>query len=279
MVSLVSPDYNFDTFCVRMIGKNPLEVIEAASAEATYARVLHSEATKDSNFRKGSKGRLYCDNLERLIRCFTGGEVPADATPEFLSAVRPLFLHLLTKWEIGNLRHVFKEMPLADAECVPELADTLVVAVSRRDVETSDVWPTLSVLRRLAESPKRAREFFERVDIAFHGYDHDRRELFEIPEVRQFVYRLDEQFPFWLYFLSKHHLGLQCLLLCFLPPYLTEEGRASIFPERIGQILSSRWLPAMNQMCEYVGLSDEANKQLTDRVLRYITDGPMRLQR
>ena len=74
----------------------------------------------------------------------------------------------------------------------------------------------------------------ERVEISFHGYDHTPQELFEIPEVRNFVYQLDEQFPFWLFFLSKRHLGLQCLLFCFLPPFLTEDARSRIFPERIG---------------------------------------------
>ena len=48
-------------------------------------------------------------------------------------------------------------------------------------------------------------------------------------EVSNFVCELDQQFPFWLFFLSKRHRGLQCLLFCFLPPFLTEAGRARSF--------------------------------------------------
>jgi hypothetical protein len=113
----------------------------------------------------------------------------------------------------------------------------------------------------------------ERVEISFHGYDHHREELFEIPEVRNFVYQLDEQFPFWLYFLSKRHLGLQCLLFCFLPPFLTEDARSRIFPERINQLLTNRWFPAMNSICEYVGFSEMQIERLTKRALDYITTG------
>lgn len=113
----------------------------------------------------------------------------------------------------------------------------------------------------------------ERVDIAFHGYDHTHEELFEIPEVRDFVYKLDEQFPFWLYFLSKRHLGLQCLLWCFLPPFLTVEARSKIFPERINDLLTKRWLPAMNQIGEHLGLSESQIERLTERALSYITNG------
>ncbi len=151
---------------------------------------------------------------------------------------------------------------------------TLFIVVSRKEVETADVTPALATLRQLIGSPKQAREHFERVDIGFHGYDEDSRELFEIPEVRNYVYQLDEQFPFWLYFLSKHLRGLQCLLLCFLPPYLTPEGQARIFPQRVDELLSKRWFPAMNQVCEYAGLSEKQVEQLTDRVVRYVTSGP-----
>ena len=63
MESLVSPDYSLKEFCDVMHGKNPLEVMDAASAEITSARRLHREATNRSDFRKGSKGREYCDSL------------------------------------------------------------------------------------------------------------------------------------------------------------------------------------------------------------------------
>ena len=44
--------------------------------------------------------------------------------------------------------------------------------------------------------------FRGRVDLAFHGYSNDPRELYEMPEVRRFCAKLDDAFPFWFYFLS-----------------------------------------------------------------------------
>ena len=129
------------------------------------------------------------------------------------------------------------------------------------------------MLRQLTASPAVAKRFFERVDIAFHGYDDTTQELFEIPPVREFVCKLDEQFPFWLFFLSKHYLGLQCLLFCFLPPFLTDEGRSEIFPARIEQLLTRRWIPAMNLVCEYATFSEQQTMELTNRVMAYITEG------
>jgi hypothetical protein len=201
------------------------------------------------------------------------GSVPDGASPTFLATVKPLFDHLLQKWEIGTLRQVFSQIPKADHVFLLDAADPLVVVVSRAEVEAMNTSPALALLKTLTESPERAKAFVERVDIAFHGYNHTRQELFEIPEVRNFVCQLDQQFPFWLYFLSKHHLGLQCLVFCFLPPFLTEEARSRLFPERIGQLLTQRWLPAMNHMCQFVGFSELQIERLTDRAVRYITTG------
>lgn len=156
---------------------------------------------------------------------------------------------------------------------MPNTVDPLVIVISRAEVEAMNTSAALAALRKLTESPDIAKDFVERVDIAFHGYDHISQELFEIKEVRNFVHQLDEQFPFWLYFLSKRHLGLQCLLLCSLPPFLTDDARSKIFPEQIDKLLTSRWFPAMNHICEYTGFSERQNEQLTNRALAYITTG------
>ena len=55
----------------------------------------------------------------------------------------------------------------------------------------------------------------ERLSIAFHGYDQDVRELDEIREVRDFVYMLDDKFPYWLFFLSKKLARSSVLCVAF----------------------------------------------------------------
>ncbi len=285
-IRLVSPDYRFDQFCLQMIGKDLMAVIEAAGAERAQAIGIHRHTTKESDFREGSRVREYRENLLRLVRMLVNGSIPIDATPSFLFAAKPLLADLLQKWQIGNLRRflpLIHDLLPSGAEKaatgtlnvwdLPDDVDPLGIIVSAEEVGTLDTRPALSILRQLTASPATARRFFERVDIAFHGFDEVPEELFEMPKVRDFVHKLDERFPFWLFFLSKHYLGLQCLLLCFLPPYLTEEARAEEFPGRIERLLSSRWFPAMNQICEYVGFSKQKIDELSDRVMSYITKG------
>ena len=124
---------------------------------------------------------------------------------------------------------------------------------------------------------KRRKPFKENVDLGFSGYEEDARELFEIPEVRNFVFKLDEEFPFWLFFLTKFGTGLQCIFLCLMPPFLTEKAKAEIFPQRLSDLLMNRWLPAMNQIGSYAEITELENEQLTECAVSYLTEGVFRL--
>ena len=108
MVALISPEYDLVAFCYRVLDKNPVEVAEAASAEITYAKRLHREVTAQSDFRRGSKGRRYCDQLQLLVSTLVNGTIPAAAPWTFRSDVRPLVCRLLERWEIGSLRREIK---------------------------------------------------------------------------------------------------------------------------------------------------------------------------
>lgn len=153
--------------------------------------------------------------------------------------------------------------------------EPFVIVISRGEVEAGDIEPALNILKQFVASPEVARSFQEKIDISFHGYDHDSRELWEISEVRNYVYKLDDEFPFWLFFLSKKFHDLYALVLCFLPPYLTEKAKTEIFPVRINELMEKRWFPALNYMCAYAGIGEEEIEYLSERTFRYISSGPL----
>jgi hypothetical protein len=152
--------------------------------------------------------------------------------------------------------------------------EPVIVTISRDQVNAQDISAVVSILNRFLENPETTRQMFERVDVSFHGYDEDSRELFEILEVRDFVCALDDKFPFWLFFLNKKCFGLQAISLCFLPPYLTPRAKQEEYPKRMDQLLQNRWFPAMNQVCEYAGFTEDQIEELTERVFVYLTEGP-----
>jgi hypothetical protein len=136
----------------------------------------------------------------------------------------------------------------------------------------------VQTLRKLTETPESARSYKENVEISFHGYDGTTQELFEIPDVRNYVHRLDDQFPFWLYFLNKKSSSLQGLLLCFLPPFLTDSTKQRILPERIDSLLTKRWIPALNHISAFAGIDPKEDQAITERTIQYTLKGPFGLQ-
>jgi hypothetical protein len=134
----------------------------------------------------------------------------------------------------------------------------------------------MRILRSCLVSTERMLGFFERIDVLFHGYDDDTRELCEIDAVREYVSLLDSEFPYWLFFFTKEGLGLQCIMYCLMPPYLSEEGRRTILPRKLDELLSNRWFPAMDQICLAVGFSEPQIEDLTNRTIDYFVNGPSR---
>lgn len=119
------------------------------------------------------------------------------------------------------------------------VVQSTALVISHHDVNAGDHTSALAALKSYISSPERARANLEGLDVAFHGYDHDSREVFEIPEVRAFVSRLDADFSFWLFCMNKRSLGLQALTLCFMPAYPTPEQRKKTFPEFLSALLTN----------------------------------------
>jgi hypothetical protein len=152
--------------------------------------------------------------------------------------------------------------------------DPVAIVVARADVERCNIAATLEALRQLTRSPETIRSRRGRVDIAFHGYDSDRRELFEIPEVRSFVAALDAAFPYWLFFLTKQGTGLHAIAFRFLPPFLADEGQREIWPQRLRELLEGRWMPALAHIASTTGYSDAEIDSMLGEAAHYFVEGP-----
>ncbi|MGE3109703.1 MAG: hypothetical protein AB7N65_11205 [Vicinamibacterales bacterium] len=156
----------------------------------------------------------------------------------------------------------------------PSDFDFLTVVISRNEVESGDTSGPIATLKGLLQSPGRIQAFQTRVNVAFFGYDDSPEELFEIPAVRNYVSELDAAFPYWLYFMARKFTGLQCLALCMLPPFLTEEARTEIHRQRLADLMDRRWVPALRHLCSATGESDAEAGALVESALRYFMDGP-----
>jgi hypothetical protein len=153
----------------------------------------------------------------------------------------------------------------------------LLINISRDEVLRQDIRGPLTMLNHLIGSRENIRTNMLNVDASFSGYENTREELFEIPQVRDYVHSLDAQFPFWLCFLSRHFTGLQCLAYCHLLPYLKPEARAKSHPQQLAELVENRWGPALFQICSAAGHTETEADALLESAMEYFASGPSRL--
>jgi hypothetical protein len=92
----------------------------------------------------------------------------------------------------------------------------LLLEISRHEIETGNYTSSLERLMVIADNRESALCYRESLLLLITGYDDDQRELPEIPEVRQFFTRLTNEWPHWLWFLSREQgtISLLMSLLC-----------------------------------------------------------------
>ena len=96
----------------------------------------------------------------------------------------------------------------------PSVSEPVILMFSRQQVEAGDISETLALLRRLTAERQTAIDFCGRISLAVDGYNDDPRELFEVPEVRAYIKRLDQAWPSWFFFLSQADESVKLLERC-----------------------------------------------------------------
>jgi hypothetical protein len=172
---------------------------------------------------------------------------------------------------------VLTGVPLVNIDPRVYAVDFLHVDIARRDVETGDLSRYIALLGGLMENAYRIRRFRGRIRLGFLGYEDHRSDVFEIIEVRNFASQLDDAFPFWLFFLSLDSSGLREIALSLLPPYLKPEAQVRIHSERLTELLKSRWVPAMKDVCETAGFNQSESDAMLVNVAEYFRNGPFRV--
>jgi hypothetical protein len=151
-----------------------------------------------------------------------------------------------------------------------DVSDFLSIAISKQDIETKNWEPTIEILKSLMVDVKTIQKFFDRVDIGITGYDNDPRELWEIQEVKQFIRKLDIEFPYWFYFLTKLGGGLKMITFCCINTAKYSSTQVNFDPVSMEQFYNKQF-EAMNQIGDLIGMSEDENEELTENIIGYFT--------
>jgi len=148
--------------------------------------------------------------------------------------------------------------------------------IDRVEVKALDTDGPRAFFDRLRSTKELAYECQGKVEISFHGYDRDARELFEIEEVRRYVPILCAALPELFFFVRTEAptYTLRALALC-QTRVQWEDGRSTpevtykVFydTDKIGEFLMRHW-PGLNEMTEWLSISVEENKKISFDIIR-----------
>lgn len=159
-----------------------------------------------------------------------------------------------------------KSEPLPEP-ALSEVFDHITLVISRDAIDEGDLSEALSVLGPLLVDPATARRFCGAVEVAVDGYNHDPREIYEIPEVRAYMRDLDDDFPFLPFFLSRHTGTLRMLAFCLLPTERVAAGQIRV-DKRAYEGLVERWREAVKFTAKEVAMFDEVTRKALKKEFR-----------
>ncbi len=148
----------------------------------------------------------------------------------------------------------------------PGVAEPVILMFSRRQVETRDIDEPLELLRSLTADRRTAIEFCGRISLVVDGYNDDPRELFEVPEVRAYIKRLDLAWPYWFFFLSQIDESIKLLESCLCETIEVVPGVTSVDMGQLERSLA-RHFGGMHQLGEELKLPEEMCEEVAEGII------------
>ncbi len=164
----------------------------------------------------------------------------------------------------------------------------ILYTINKSDIAKKNIGPIKEFFERLQVNDDLFRSCQGKVIINVYGYSNDKRELFEIREVRKWFIKADNKLNPWFYLLESSHedSSLQLFISCVCFKYvISHEGRiteddfdkltaAGIKRPRHSIKLSSElMLPFLtrnferqNEISHMLGLSEKENSEITNNI-------------
>lgn len=153
----------------------------------------------------------------------------------------------------------------------------IIIYFERGDVDALRTAAPAAALGKMAISALTAREYADRLQLVFDGFELSERRVYEVPAVCQFMRELTLKFPYWTHFCSRSDdclwLVMQCLLRSGggLFPFGTETAPGAAGREDLDR-LADWLLTRMNHLYATIGMTAAEAAEMTTKVRRYLQD-------
>ncbi|WP_447858099.1 hypothetical protein [Pseudomonas aeruginosa] len=137
-----------------------------------------------------------------------------------------------------------------------------IFSIHREQIEAFDLESSLGFLRTLVplRDPQYAWSWKGILSLSISDYDDDPRELFEIPEVRRYLHGLDQEWPFWFFFLTPPSIRL--VGMCLASAVTVAPGKVFMAPENFYRFME-RGFGAVNHLFDHYGFPESESEALS----------------
>lgn len=158
----------------------------------------------------------------------------------------------------------------------------ILFRIPKEDIQKNNYDFLITALNRIQATKELILHLKGRVDVSFDDYEDDDRELFEIPEVKNWIlnlYKLSDCWPY-LMAMDKHSGFMKVLFICHIPKIekkIIGKGYSIDYePKELLPFIESIYLK-LNEYCQKNSLSEKTNKEITGKILSYFSDGKIKL--
>ncbi|MCU1709572.1 MULTISPECIES: hypothetical protein [Xanthomonas] len=149
--------------------------------------------------------------------------------------------------------------------------DAIIFVFSRERVERGDIGDTLGQLNALSDNPENVRRFVGRVFFMFDGYNDDPRQIYQVPEARDFFAKLTAMLPLWAHYLHRdaETVGIAYLLLCQSEPFYENKQRVSVSIDMAeANSLTRRLVSSATGLHALHGLTEEESRAIIEDFIK-----------
>lgn len=154
----------------------------------------------------------------------------------------------------------------------------LFILAGKGNIKEMNYQPLIDLISRICSNKHHFSKFRENIEIGIHGFDNDRRELYQIPEIKNWITKIFNNVPGLTYFLANDQYSQFFKVFVFSSVKLINIDKGlkkdKIWVEFDNKDLKTVFdiiFTDLNDFTEAFNLSMEVNKEISNNLAKCIT--------
>ena len=141
--------------------------------------------------------------------------------------------------------------------------------IMREEIEDMNFDKVLNTLNSFVISREIALGFLGKVEVSITGYEDDIRELYEIPEVAEYLIAINTKWAYWMFIQFPQGCWLSVLLSCLS---CCKESKERVFYLDLSasRDIIEYWLSCLNELTDKFMIDNSINEEISENALNII---------